>query len=339
MSKPSTALLIPCYNAERYLVNLRRQVDALVPVFDEIVVVDDGSADGTVARARELGFDIKPLGVNRGPGAARNAAARMATAEWVHFLDADDEIAPDFLAKVLPLAREGTDVVLSATEFVAEDTRKPFMLWKYPDEEFRDNALRAAIVHPVLLHSSLVRRSVFETIRGFDEECRCWEDGDMHVRLAAAGARFRCIPDVLASSPRHKRGTSGNDLYCHRCRLGFLENYAAYVPQIPAQELLQEVLLNARNLFAEGDCANGNRALDLAGRLGWRGPESGNIIMAGLAKVPCDRLRKALFAMQGKARGKGQKQETVDRSQETETAGERTEARGQIRVRRPIDTD
>ena len=104
MSEPRTALLIPCYNAERYLENLRRQVDALEPAFDEMVIVDDGSTDGTVAKARELGFDIRPLGVNRGPGAARNAAAKLAKAEWVHFLDADDEISPDYLAKVLPVA-------------------------------------------------------------------------------------------------------------------------------------------------------------------------------------------------------------------------------------------
>ena len=104
MSKLTTALLIPCYNAERYLENLRKQVDALNPAFDELVIVDDGSTDGTVEKARELGFDIIPLGVNRGPGAARNAAAKRATAEWIHFLDADDEIAPDYLAKVLPMS-------------------------------------------------------------------------------------------------------------------------------------------------------------------------------------------------------------------------------------------
>lgn len=303
MTKPSTALLIPCYNAERYLENLRKQVDALDPAFDEMVIVDDGSTDGTVAAAQSLGFHIIPLGENRGPGVARNAAAGKATAEWIHFLDADDEIASDYLAKVLPLAGANVDVVLSSTEFVEEDTRKPMMRWDYPDETFRSNALLATIVHPVLLHSSFIRRSSFETIRGFDEDHRCWEDGDMHVRLAASGALFGAIPDMLARSPRHKRGTSGSDLYCHRCRLDFLEKYASYVPRIPASDLLGEVIINATRLSREGDAENVDRALDLACRLGWKGPESGHPVLATLARLPSRRLRKALFGLQMRARG------------------------------------
>jgi glycosyltransferase involved in cell wall biosynthesis len=303
MSKPTTALLIPCYNAERYLENLRKQVDALNPVFDEVVVVDDGSTDGTVGKARSLGFDILPLGTNRGPGAARNAAAGRVTAEWIHFLDADDEIAPDYLAKVLSMAGDDTDVVLSSTEFVDEETRARIMLWSYPDAAFQANALRAAVVHPVLLHSSLIRRSSFETIRGFDERHRCWEDGDMHVRLAAVGARFRTTSALLAFSPRHRRGTSGSDLYCHRCRLDFLESYEVYVPRIPAADLVNEAVINAMRLHREGDTANADRALELACRQGWKGPESRHPMLAALAKVPSKRMRKALFALQMRVRG------------------------------------
>jgi glycosyltransferase involved in cell wall biosynthesis len=303
MNRPTTALLIPCYNAERYLESLRKQVDALNPAFDEVIIVDDGSTDGTVAKARELGFDIVPLGVNRGPGAARNAAAARTSAEWIHFLDADDEISPDYLAKVLPVAKNDADVVLGSVQYVDEETREETMLWQYPDSAFRSNALRASIVHPVLLHSSLIRRSAFDEIGGFDENHRCWEDGDMHVRLAASGARFVAIPDRVARSLRHRRGTSGSDLYCHRCRLDFLEDYEAYLPRIPKADLLSEVLLNARNLLAEGDRENARRALDLAGRLGWTGPKSGNPLISLLAKVPSLGLRRALFAMQVKARG------------------------------------
>jgi glycosyltransferase involved in cell wall biosynthesis len=307
MSKPTTALLIPCYKAERYLENLRKQVDALAPAFDELVIVDDGSADETVAKARALGFDIVPLEINRGPGAARNAAAKRATAEWIHFLDADDEIAPDYLARILPVAGDDCDAVLSSTEFVDEDTRESTLRWEYPDEAFRANALRATIVHPVLLHSSLIRRRCFETIHGFDEDHRCWEDGDMHVRLAASGARFRTIPDLLAWSPRHRRGTSGSDLYCHRCRLDFLEKYAAYVPRVPAEDLVHEVIINATRLYAEGDKSNAGRALDLACRFGWKGPESRNLFLSALWKVPSKRFRKALFATQMAKRKGGAK--------------------------------
>ena len=304
MSNPTISLLIPCYNSERYLPNLRRQVDALWPAFDELVVVDDGSTDGTVGKARELGFNIIPLGVNRGPGAARNAAAKLATAEWIHFLDADDEIAPDYLAKVLSLAKGGTDVVLCSCDFIDETTRERIMQWNFDDAAFSADPVPGCLHRGVNTPSSLIRRAKFLEIGGFNEEHRCWEDGDMHLRLALADAKFRAVPDVLSFGIRHTRGTSGSDLYCHRCRLEFLQTYEAYVPRIPKADLLSEVLLNARNLLAEGDRPNAKRALDLAGRLGWAGPESGHPLISLLVKVPSLELRKLLFAMQVKARSK-----------------------------------
>ena len=300
--RPTTALLIPCYNAEGYLQTLRQQVDALRPAFNELVIVDDCSTDGTVAKARALGFDIKPLATNRGPGGARNVAAKMATAEWIHFLDADDEIAPGYLAKVLPMAGDDVDVVLCSCAFVDEGSREVVMKWCFDDALFSSEPRKGCIRRGVNTPSSLIRRSKFEEIGGFNEEQRCWEDGDMHLRLALAGARFRAIPDVLSFGIRHQRGTSGSELYCHRCRLAFLENYLAYVPQIPAPNLLAEVLLNAQNLLLEGDRDNANRALDLASRLGWKGPESKNAMLAALARIPSPQLRKALFAWQVMAR-------------------------------------
>ena len=305
MNQPSTALLIPCYNAERYLDNLRRQVDALDPAFDELIIVDDGSTDGTVTKARELGFHVIPLGVNRGPGAARNAAANLAKAEWIHFLDADDEIASDYLAKVLPLADEQTDVVLSTTLFVDEVTRDLVIRWEFPDEEFRANAIRATIMRPVPLHSSLMRRTSFAGAAGFDEQLRCWEDGDLHVRLAASGARFRCCSDVLAWSPRPTRGAGGNQLYCWRCRLEFLKRYRSHVPQISEKDLCSEVLRAATNLYAKRDWRSVSAALDLAVGLGWQGPQSRHPVLAALSKIPCAPLRKALFNVQMRARGAG----------------------------------
>lgn len=310
MSKPSTALLIPCYNAERYLENLRKQVDALEPAFDELVIVDDGSTDGTVAKARRLGFDIIPLGGNRGPGAARNAAASRASAEWIHFLDSDDEIAPDYLAKVLPFAVESVDVVLCGCDFIDESTREQILRWSFDDALFSADPVKGCIRTGVNTPSSLVRRSKFLEIGGFDEEHRCWEDGDMHMRLALAGARFRAAPDVLSFGIRHNRGTSANDLYCHRCRLEFLEKYALYVPRITAADLVRESVLVATLLLREGDKANANRALDLACSLGWKGPETKSALLAALWKIPSKRVKKALFGLQMAKRGVARSQET-----------------------------
>lgn len=298
MSRPATALLIPCYNAERYLESLRRQVDALDPKFDEILLVDDASTDGTVVKARELGFDIHPLGSNQGPGGARNALLKMAKAEWVHFLDADDELAADYLAKVLPHANEATDVVLSACDFLGAADRKFWVRWSYDDERFRSDALTATIASPVFLHCSFIRRSKALEADGFDEMHRCYEDGDFHVRLAAAGARFRCIPDVLAVSLRHAEGSGGNELYCARCRLEFLQGYRKYLGKVSA-DVLAEALANCgASLHQKGDSAACKAAFEMAFDLGWKGPQSHNFVLNTLAKLPSNHLKRALFLKQ-----------------------------------------
>lgn len=297
-----TALLIPCYNAGKYLKNLRKQVDSLDPAFDETIIVDDGSTDGTVAKARELGFNIRSLGTNCGPGGARNALLEMATAEWVHFLDADDEIVPDYLAKVLPLADEATDVVVSACDFLGAIDRKFWVRWSYDDDAFRSNALAAAVSSPVFLHCSFVRRSKALEAGGFDEEHRCYEDGDFHVRLAAAGARFRCIPDVLSFSLRHSEGSGGNELYCAQCRLDFLKGYRKYLGRIPADVLTEAFAKSAAVLHQRGDVQASREAFELAFDLGWKGPESLNPWVRAVAAIPIRSVRRRLYLAQEKAR-------------------------------------
>lgn len=304
MHKTSTALLVPCYNAERYLENLRRQVDALDPAFDEVIIVDDGSTDGTLAKARALGFDIKPLGKNRGPGGARNVLLNMANAEWVHFLDADDEIVPDYLAKVVPLADEVTDVVLSACDFLGATDRKFWVRWSYDDEKFRSNALAAAISSPVFLHCSFIRRSKSLEAGGFDEVHRCYEDGDFHVRLAAAGAGFRCIPDVLSVSLRHSEGSGGNELYCARCRLEFLKEYRKYLGRLPQEVLTGALTKCAAQLDQKGDVGGSREAFDLAFDLGWKGPESGNFLLRAANAIPSRALKRRLFLAQHEIRNR-----------------------------------
>jgi GT2 family glycosyltransferase len=295
---PKTALLIPCYNAERYLPSLKRQIENLKPAFDEVLLVDDGSTDRTVERGRELGLKIEPLGTNRGPGAARNAAAKRTNAEWIHFHDADDELHANYLEKTLPMARVDVDVVLSSSDFVQETDRRFIMRWSFDADAWSQNPMAEAVRTGVNTTSSLIRKTKFDEIGGFNEEKRCWEDGDMHLRLALAGARFMTVPDVLCTSLRHSRGTSGNRLYCHHCRLAFLREYTKNVPTIPAIDLLTEIIKTATWLNEEGDSNGVNESLNLALKMGWKGPVTKNFILAFLNIIPFSYWKKILFFLQ-----------------------------------------
>jgi len=107
------------------------------------------------------------------------------------------------------------------------------------------------LTSPIPTHCSLIRVETFRAVGGFDSGLRCWEDGDLHVKLAAHGARFAVNSGVLTISTRHNRGASGNHLYCHRCRLTFLKRYAQQQLQIDPADLSNEFLIIGNLLLAQ----------------------------------------------------------------------------------------
>lgn len=295
---PKTALLIPCYNAERYLPSLKRQLDALKPPFDEVLLVDDGSTDRTIEKGKEFGLKIEPLGVNRGPGAARNAAARRTAADWIHFHDADDEIHENYLQVVLPLIADRVDVILSSSLFIDEKTKKHILKWEFEPRLWSENPVLGALKTGVNTTSSFIRKTKFDAIGGFNEKFRCWEDGDLHLRLALSGAKFISIQKTLTTSLRHSRGTSGSHLYCHRCRLSFLKNYSEMKVKLPKDILVSEIIQNAEWLFQKGDIYSVLCSLRLAEKQGWEGPLTNNRLLSLLLKIKSSFFKKTAFIIQ-----------------------------------------
>ena len=95
LSEATIAVVIPTYQraqvVERAIASVRRQSRPA----DEIVVVDDGSTDGTAERLRESFPDVTVLTQeNLGVSAARNHGIRKSVSDWIAFLDSDDEWAP-----------------------------------------------------------------------------------------------------------------------------------------------------------------------------------------------------------------------------------------------------
>jgi GT2 family glycosyltransferase len=106
---PLVSIIIPAYNTGRYLEpTIRSALDQTWPD-TEVIVVDDGSTDGSLAVAR--GFEGPRLRVitqqNRGSCAARNAGAQAARGDYLQFLDHDDLLAPDKIVAQLALWRSG----------------------------------------------------------------------------------------------------------------------------------------------------------------------------------------------------------------------------------------
>jgi GT2 family glycosyltransferase len=284
-TSPTTGLLVPCFNALRFLPRLRAQVERLNPAFDEVILADDASTDTTASVAESLGFRVIKLPANLGPGGARNALARASTADWIHFHDVDDELAHDYLAQIKPTAITNNDIIFHFTDFIDEKTRELIIRWKFEPEALAIDPALTLLLEPLPTASSFIRRSCFLASGGFDEQLRCFEDGDLHFRLAAGGARVASVPAVLEWSLRHDQGISTNQLYCYKCRLQFLESYATSQPARLHPAIANAAERAAVQLLRLGDQSSARRAIALAERLGRRVPTSNHRMLRLLRTI------------------------------------------------------
>ena len=114
------SVIIPCYNARDYLADCLESVLSQGMSDFEVILIDDGSTDGTLAEAERFARRDARVRVlsqaNAGVSAARNAGLDAARGEWVTFVDADDLLAEGAFAALLAAAGEDTDLVVGAHE-------------------------------------------------------------------------------------------------------------------------------------------------------------------------------------------------------------------------------
>ncbi len=283
---PAATLLIPCFNAARFLPRLLDGVRAMTTPFAAVLAYDDGSTDDTVAVARSLEIEIITPNRNRGVSVARNRLAAAAKTEWIHFHDADDRIAPDFLERLGPLADADADVVSCDADWIGEHDGALQVAWRYDGEALARDPAAHLLVRPMGLNNTLLRRAAWEQSGGCDERLAMWEDADVHFRLALAGARWRHLSAVLTWSLRNPASFSHDHRKSSRCRLAALGGYAA---MDEARRLLPLVAYQAEELAAAalgaGDRAVARECVSLCHRLGFPVPSSRNPVFRAARRL------------------------------------------------------
>lgn len=199
------ALVIPAFNAERFL---RRAVESALGQScppGEIIVVDDGSRDGTVALAESFGSPVRCIRqANAGPAAARNRGIAEATAEWVAFLDADDAWYPSKLERQAEVVRAWPDLVWLACGFHLRRERAMLRAAFDVGPTGRDGAPQrlgffaaTALGLNIQTTGVLVRRQVLESLGRFDPALRRGEDLDLWWRIAIAHRDIGYVAEPL----------------------------------------------------------------------------------------------------------------------------------------------
>ena len=196
------SVLIPVFDGERYLREAIESALCQTVTPEEVVVVDDGSRDRSVALAIELGGRVRVVRQDHGGiGAARNRLVAEATGEWVAFLDADDRWIPSALADHLDVAdtRPDADVVSGRV--------RQFISPELPQ------TARARLVCPegpmagLHLGASLIRRSAFFIIGEFRVDLKVGEFIDWWMRAREAGIVAASHEAVVLERRLHENNT------------------------------------------------------------------------------------------------------------------------------------
>lgn len=190
MSAPLVTVVVPAYNAERFLAETLEAVLAQDYSPIELIVVDDGSSDSTAdvvarfASARYLRQE------NSGPSAARNAGISASTGELITFCDSDDTYRPDKVSAQVRYLAAHPDVdcvMVHHRTFVEPGTEPPD--WMAKDDEG--------------VQSPMIRRSVLDAVGGYDPSYRMAETMEWLGRMKGAGLQVDVLDDVLVERRLH----------------------------------------------------------------------------------------------------------------------------------------
>ena len=244
------SIIVPCYNSTRYLSACVDSVLAQTMPDFEVLLIDDGSTDGTLALAQALAARDARLRVlhqeNAGVSAARNLGLAHARGEWITFVDSDDLLAPDALETMLYAAAEGMDMVVCAHRTFApdgaEETVIPQTRWMDGScEAVRHAAARRLIEGDSVLNimcNKLHRRSRIAQLR-LDERVRIAEDALFNLEAVLLGQGIAYVNRVTYLYRTHEASAmhtqSGGELARHLpwlralretlLRLGVMERY------------------------------------------------------------------------------------------------------------------
>lgn len=191
------SILIPCYNARPWIAQcVQSAVDQTYP-HKEIVVVDDGSTDGSQDVVREFGDRVRfEAGPNRGSNVARNRLVELSRGSWLSFLDADDYLLPKKIERQMAVVQGNAnlDIVYSPVIELIEKTGKMYGQSVVDDDLFA-NYIRWDRFSTIAL---LWKKSAIEEVGGWNEDQPVCQEHELLLRLIVAGKEFELLSEPLS---------------------------------------------------------------------------------------------------------------------------------------------
>ncbi|MCU0523781.1 MAG: glycosyltransferase family 2 protein [Elainella sp. Prado103] len=229
---PTISVIIPAYNAERTILATIASVQQQTFTDFEMIVINDGSTDHTLALLQEISDDrLKIFSyTNGGLSVARNRGIAQATGEYIALLDADDLWTVDKLAcQWQALEQDQTaGVAYSWTYFMDAQGQTSV---PGAEHSFTGNVLPALLVNNFIASGSnpLIRKSAVDAIGGFDPDCAGCADWDYWLRLALRYP-FQVVPKHQVFYRQSIGSMSANIQFMEHCGLHVVEKTFQAVP-------------------------------------------------------------------------------------------------------------
>lgn len=211
----SVSVIMTCHNEASYVEQAIRSVvtQTAFEQVNEIIVVDDGSTDGSAEVLARLSAEIGKLRIVKASGvglpAARNMALSVASGSYIAILDGDDLWTTDKLERQLPAIESNPQVGLvygDFYDFTTEDLSDARLVQVRRYGSDAEDLLKSYFVEggPIVPSTTIIRREVFETVGPFDPEVRLSEDAEMFLRVAEKWA-FQHVAGGFLYKRQHGR--------------------------------------------------------------------------------------------------------------------------------------
>lgn len=257
------SVVIPCYNAALFLGATLESVFLQTQTGIEVIVVDDGSTDGTADILCAFADRVKVIhGEHRGASAVRNVGTRLAVGEYIQYLDADDLLRVDAIERrVAALIASGADVAYSDWQRLEEDAngcyRPGATETRSIDDVHSDPeiALFSGFWAPPA--ALLYRRRIVDAIGGWNESLPVIQDARFLLDAALKGAAFVHVPEVGADYRVHRTDSLSRrdpvafvrDVYRNTCQVQEIWQARGQLRDAQRRALLDNFDYVARTLF------------------------------------------------------------------------------------------
>ncbi|MFL6135003.1 MAG: glycosyltransferase family 2 protein [Nocardioidaceae bacterium] len=287
--RPSFSVVVAVYRAADVVGAAIRSALAQTEPPLEVLVADDGSTDDLTGALAPFGDSVRRLRLpHQGAASATNAAAALATGDFVVVLDADDTWHPRRLERLADLAAERSDLDLLTTDawFMVDGSRRGRF---YDYNAFATTDQSTEILWRTFFFAHVaVRRTRWEMVGGFTTDLARGYDWDLQLRLLLSGSSAGCVLEPLADYTIHPHSLSANRYESLMARVALLD-------RAKASQLLSDgqaaVLEAARENYRRRALAARAEETLMSGARGRR-----RAALAALAAGGVGRRRRALLA-------------------------------------------